>query len=73
LDDEEVRDGIPMLKQYIKSGSVTERLPSIFEIRTWCRNQVSTLPEQFRMLDYVPESLPIAISEKLRITSNISD
>jgi nicotinate phosphoribosyltransferase len=73
LDDEEVRDGIPMLKQYIKSGSVTERLPSIFEIRTWCRNQVSTLPEQFRMLDYVPESLPVAISEKLRITSNISD
>jgi nicotinate phosphoribosyltransferase len=73
LDDEEVRDGIPMLKQYIKSGSVTERLPSIFEIRTWCRNQVSTLPEQFRMLDYVPESLPVAISEKLRITSNIFD
>ena len=73
LDDEEVRDGIPMLKQYIKSGSITERLPSIFEIRAWCRNQVSTLPEQFRMLDYVPESLPVAISEKLRITSNISD
>jgi nicotinate phosphoribosyltransferase len=73
LDDEEVRDGIPMLKQYIKSGSVTERLPSIFEIRTWCRNQVSTLPEQFKSLDYVPESLPVAISEKLRITSNISD
>ena len=73
LDDEEVRDGIPMLKQYLKSGSVTESLPSIFEIRTWCRNQVSILPEQFRMLDYVPESLPVAISEKLRITSNISD
>lgn len=73
LDDEEVRDGIPMLKQYIKSGTVTESLPSIFEIRTWCRNQVSILPEQFRMLDYVPESLPVAISEKLRITSNISD
>ena len=73
LDDDEVRDGIPMLKPYIKSGRVTERLPSIFEIRTWCRNQVSILPEQFRMLDYVPESLPVAISEKLRIRSNISD
>jgi nicotinate phosphoribosyltransferase len=73
LDDDEVRDGIPMLKPYIKSGRVTERLPSIFEIRTWCRNQVSILPQQFRMLDYVPESLPVAISEKLRIRSNISD
>jgi hypothetical protein len=61
------------LKQYMKSGRVTERLPSIFEIRSWCRNQVSILPEQFRMLDYVPESFPVAISEKLRMTSNISD
>ena len=73
LDDEEVRDGIPMLKQYIDSGKVTERLPSIFEIRSWCRNQVSLLPEQFRMLDYVPESFPVAISEKLKMTSNISN
>jgi len=62
-----------MLKQFIKSGRVTETLPSIFEIRSWCRNQVSTLPEQFRMLDNVPESFPVAISEKLRMTSNISD
>jgi nicotinate phosphoribosyltransferase len=73
LDDEEVKDGIPMLKQYIKSGRVTERLPSIFEIRSWCRDQVSILPEQFRMLDYVPESFPVVISDKLRMTSNISD
>ena len=73
LDDEEVRDGIPMLKQYIDSGKVTERLPSIFEIRSWSRNQVSILPEQFRMLDYVPESFPVAISEKLKMTSNISN
>lgn len=73
LDDEEVRDGIPMLKQYIRSGSVTERLPSVLEIRRYCRNQVNILPEQFRMLDYVPESLPVAISEKLRMISNISD
>lgn len=73
LDDEEVEDAIPMLKPYIKNGRVTETLPSIFEIRTWCRNQVSILPEQFRMLDYVPKSLPVSTSEKLRIISNISD
>jgi nicotinate phosphoribosyltransferase len=73
LDEDEVRDGIPMLKQYIKSGKVTERLPSVLEIRRYCRNQVNILPEQFRMLDYVPESFPVVISEKLRMISNISD
>jgi hypothetical protein len=66
-----------MLKQYIKNGRVTENLPSIFEIRSWCRNQVSILPEHFRMLDNVPESFPVVISKKLRMTcnmtSNISD
>jgi nicotinate phosphoribosyltransferase len=73
LDDEEVRDGIPMLKHYIKDGKVREILPSIMEIRSWCRNQISMLPQKFRRLDCVPESLPVVISEKLRITSNISD
>lgn len=73
LDDEEVRDSNPMLKQYIKDGLVIERLPSIFEIRNWCRNQVSILPEKFRKLDYVPESFPVIISDKLKMTSNISN
>ena len=73
LDDEKVSGSYPMLKKYIEDGKVTETLPTIFEIRKWCRNQVSVLPEQFRMLDYVPESLPVAISEKLRMTSNISN
>lgn len=72
LANEEVRDSIPMLKQYIKSGRVIERMPSISEIRSLCRNQVSILPEQFRRLDYVPEASPVVISEKLRMTSNIS-
>jgi len=73
LDDEEVTDGIPMLKHYINDGKVREILPSIMEIRSWCRNQISMLPQKFRSLDCVPESLPVVISEKLRITSNISD
>jgi nicotinate phosphoribosyltransferase len=73
LDDEEVRDSNPMLKQYIKGGRVMERLPSIFEIRSWCRNQVSILPEKFRKLDYVPESFPVIISDKLMMASNISN
>jgi nicotinate phosphoribosyltransferase len=72
LANEEVRDSIPMLKQYIKSGRVIESMPSISEIRSLCRNQVSILPEQFRRLDYVPEASPVVISEKLRMTSNIS-
>jgi nicotinate phosphoribosyltransferase len=72
LANEEVRDSIPMLKQYINSGRVIERMPSISEIRSLCRNQVSILPEQFRRLDYVPEASPVVISEKLRMTSNIS-
>jgi nicotinate phosphoribosyltransferase len=72
LANEEVRDSIPMLKQYIKSGRVIERMPSISEIRSLCRNQVSILPEQFRRLDYVPEASPVVISEKLRMTSNMT-
>jgi nicotinate phosphoribosyltransferase len=72
LANEEVRDSIPMLKQYIKSGRVIESMPSISEIRSLCRNQVSILPEQFRRLDYVPEASPVVISEKLRMASNIS-
>src|SRR5678816_2889030 len=70
LANEEVKDSIPMLKQYINSGRVIERMPSISEIRSLCRNQVSILPEQFRRLDYVPEASPVVISEKLRMTSN---
>lgn len=73
LDDEEIRGSIPMLKQYIKGGKVIERLPSIFEIRNWCNNQVSILPKKFRKLDYVPESFPVSISKKLRMTSNITN
>jgi nicotinate phosphoribosyltransferase len=73
LDDEKVSGSYPMLKQYIVDGKVTETLPTILEIRKWCRYQLSVLPEQFRMLDYFPESLPVAISEKLRMTSNISN
>jgi nicotinate phosphoribosyltransferase len=72
LNDEEVSCGSPMLKQYIKGGMMVEGLPSIFEIRSRVRNQVNILPEQFRKLDYVPDSFPVVISDKLMMTSNIS-
>jgi hypothetical protein len=54
-----------MLKQYIKAGAVTERLPSILEIRNLCRIQVNMLPEKYRRLDNVPDSFPVVISDKL--------
>ena len=73
LDDEEVKDSVPMLKQYIKCGKMIERLPLISEIRSYCKDQVNMLPEQFRRLNYVPESFPVIISEKLRKVSNMSN
>jgi nicotinate phosphoribosyltransferase len=72
LDDEEMSWSSPMLKQYIKGGTIVERLPSIFEISSWCRNQVSILPERFRKLDRVPDSFPVVISDKLKMTSKIT-
>jgi nicotinate phosphoribosyltransferase len=72
LNDEEMSWSNPMLKQYIKGGMIVERLPSIFEISSWCRNQVSILPERFRKLDCVPDSFPVVVSDKLKMTSKIS-
>jgi nicotinate phosphoribosyltransferase len=65
LDDESISASNPMLKQYIKAGAVTERLPSILEIRNLCRIQVNMLPEKYRRLDNVPDSFPVVISDKL--------
>lgn len=70
LDDEQISASSPMLKQYIKGGALTERLPSILEIRNWCRIQVNILPERYRILDNVPDSFPVVVSDKLMTLSS---
>lgn len=70
LEDENIESGKPMLKQYMKDGADIEKLPSILEIRDWCRIQVSMLPEQYKILDIVPDSFPVVVSDKLMTVSS---
>ena len=70
LDDENINSSSPMLRQYIKGGAVVEKLPSILQIRNWSRIQVNMLPERYKILDNVPDSFPVVVSDKLITVSS---
>jgi nicotinate phosphoribosyltransferase len=65
LDDENINGSNPMLKQYVKEGAFIEKLPSVLEIRNWSRLQVNMLPERHKILNSVPDSFPVIVSDKL--------
>lgn len=65
LWDEEVEDAKPLLVPIMIKGEIIYDFPDIKGIRKYCMEQLSALPEKYRMLRG-SEPYPIKISEKLR-------
>ncbi|MBS7634984.1 nicotinate phosphoribosyltransferase [Candidatus Bathyarchaeota archaeon] len=65
LWDEEVEDAKPLLVPIMIKGEIIYDFPDIKEIRKYCMEQLSALPEKYKTLRG-SEPYPIEISEKLR-------
>ncbi len=65
LWDEEVEDAKPLLVPIMIKGEIIYDFPDIKEIRKYCMEQLSALPEKYKTLRG-SEPYPIKISEKLR-------
>ncbi len=57
--NEEVKDGVPLLKKYMENGKVIKTLPDITSIREKAIKSLDTLPEEFKDIEktvhYIPE------------------
>lgn len=63
--EETSSSGEPLLVPVMTGGKVYEPLPSLEAIRARCREQVGSLPEQYRRLD-VPALYPIRLGGRLK-------
>ncbi len=65
--DEKVKDGKPLLKEYIRNGELVRDLPSLYDIRKKALENFETLPEEMkdikRTIHYLPQ-----ISNKIKDT-----
>lgn len=62
---DEPAHGRPLLKQYMKSGKKTKRLPSIHEIREYVMQQIKQLPDYLKELKKTKD-YPVIISDTLK-------
>lgn len=65
LWDEEVEDAKPLLVPIMIKGEIIYDFPDIKDIRKYCMEEISALPEKYKTLRG-SEPCPIKISEKLR-------
>jgi len=67
LEDEHAPSGhsIPLLRKYVDHGKMLSDLPSLKEIQNYHQDQMRTLPDEFKALNFVPEKFPVIFSEKL--------
>lgn len=65
LWDEEVEDAKPLLIPIMIKGEIIYDFPDIKDIRKYCMEEISALPEKYKTLRG-SEPYPIKISEKLR-------
>ena len=65
LKDEAIEGGKSLLKKYMSGGQITERLPSIHEIRDYVSSQLEEMPEFLKSLEKTKE-YPVIISEGLK-------
>ncbi len=65
LEYENITDGIPLLKQYIKNGKIAIELPTMLEIKKNYEYQMSIIPSKFKKLGYV-KSVPVILSKELK-------
>lgn len=61
---DEVAEGEPLLRQYIRKGEICTDLPTLDEIRAHCRAQLDALPDSLRALEAEPQ-YPLDYSEAL--------
>lgn len=61
----ERHSGGPLLKQFMKSGRVIQKLPDIRKIQEFCKGQIERLPSRLRGLDAAP-GYPVVQSKALQ-------
>ncbi|MEM3715944.1 MAG: hypothetical protein QW145_02145, partial [Candidatus Bathyarchaeia archaeon] len=69
LWDEEVEGAKPLLVPIIIKGEIVYDFPELKEIRRYCAEQLSALPEKYRRIRG-SEPYPVKISEKLKRMQN---
>ncbi len=62
---DEPAEGEPMLKKVMEQGKLTDKLPSLEEIRVFAAENLAQLPQKFKALTNAP-SYPVELSEKLQ-------
>ena len=67
--EEAIPDSVPLLSPIIQNGVVTYKFPSLDVIRQYCREQVTRLPKQYRLLSEAPV-FPVKLSPQLEKISN---
>jgi len=65
LRSESAPRGKPLLRMYMNNGQITEKLPSIHEIRDYVTAQLEELPDFLKSLEKTKE-YPVVISEGLK-------
>jgi nicotinate phosphoribosyltransferase len=66
LEDEQAPEhSIQLLMKYVADGRLERRLPSLDEIQKYHRDQMKTLPEEFKRLGVAAEKFPVAFSDRL--------
>jgi len=64
--NEEVKGGIPLLKQVIKNGELAAELPSLEQIRKKAINNFQKLPEELKSIEKTVPFLPEVSPEIIR-------
>ncbi len=70
---DEIFDGEPLLKLFMKNGTKIESLPSINQIREYVMEQIKHIPDYLKDLKKTDKQYPVIISDKLKKCSDNLD
>jgi nicotinate phosphoribosyltransferase len=65
LEEEKIETATPLLIQYLNDGQLIQKLPSLVNINEYYEEQISSLPEELKMIINDVKEYPVFFSTKL--------
>lgn len=62
----EIQPGEPLLQEIMRNGRRVARLPSLTEMREFCRQRVAELPASLRILSMEESQYPVRVTDRVR-------